>query len=263
MSSTSALTEVVLKLKRLRSYRKSAEWENYTLYWNEVFLENPQAIIPRPEDRQCVCVLRDKNGSIRVPDTTEAECLAAASEYGLKWEWECQDTKLPKFLAEQFNDTWQALESLRSDYLPTYQTTRSKFFLSISLLLVWFFGGPFAGEAASVRFVVQGFGLMVVAYGVGVLRVLQYLSKVELVLGDAKRGLMKIKGELGINISRNEGNPIEITKSLTKERRSAYIDRLDEISSQLDGVKVQLGKSVWDAYTELFEAVKGKSAERQ
>jgi hypothetical protein len=41
------------------------------------------------ETKLCVCVLKKDGVERRFPGTTQQECLAAGSGFGLEWEWEC------------------------------------------------------------------------------------------------------------------------------------------------------------------------------
>jgi hypothetical protein len=195
---------------------------------------------------------------MRVPETTEAECVAAAAMYGLKSEWVCEETKLPKFLSDQFKEAWSTYERLEFRQGEVFPTARSRFFMAVGMLIIWFFGGPFLGQETSVRFVVQGFGMLLVAYGVGALRVLQYLTPLRRELKEAKMGLIRIKDELGVDLSTNRGNPVEITKELSTGRRQEFLHRLDDILAKLSNVDDKIETSVYDAYVDVFNTIRAR-----
>lgn len=43
------------------------------------------------EAKECMCILSKGGQSNRYPGTTRQECAAAAANYGLTWEWECDE----------------------------------------------------------------------------------------------------------------------------------------------------------------------------
>lgn len=91
---SSKLSGAAALLRRLRQLRRGASKERYRATVDARFgAYKADPVVKAATESECTCVLKQGGRAKRFPGATEAECSAAASEYGLEWEWVCNGQK--------------------------------------------------------------------------------------------------------------------------------------------------------------------------
>lgn len=133
---------------------------------------------------------------------------------------------------------------------------RDRFILVLVLLLIWYFGGPFAG-APVLHYLVQTVGLVLVALGLGTLRVLQALVAGGRDLRVVKDRLIALEDRWGIEFSKGIGSATEVAGKLedpavVKSLEEGYM----ELAENVGRVEGDLERSLFGVYLELFSTIR-------
>jgi hypothetical protein len=138
------------------------------------------------------------------------------------------------------------------------QIARKRLYITLAALIIWFFVGPFVGEPP-LHFVAQSFGLLCVAYAVGLFRILKEFIPLGRRLDLVQSELLSLQEELGVNLLTNVGNPIEVSKALQEQQElEKYEKRFLRIANELSAVSETLRISLFGVFSELFNVLRSR-----
>lgn len=163
--------------------------------------------------------------------------------------------KLPAAFASQHEDCVKRLTRVEEEREAQTRSNRKRFYLAIALLLIWYLGGPFAGQPP-FHFAVQAVGIFLVAFAMGVLRALQGFIPLREELASIRLALLNFEDVYGIDFAAGVGNPTETASKLTPELTEKLRADYAALSKRLAAVEGEVEKSLFAIYLDLFEALK-------
>jgi hypothetical protein len=163
--------------------------------------------------------------------------------------------KLPAVIAGQHENCATRLDAAERTRDEQARKNRQRFYGAVALLILWYVGGPFAG-GPPFHFVVQAIGVLLVAFGVGVLRALQSFVDLRAQLASVRLELLNLEGEYGIDFASGTGNPPEIAAKMTPTVVEQLKRQYSALSGQLTSVEGEVEKSLFAIYLDLFSALK-------
>ncbi len=164
---------------------------------------------------------------------------------------------MPVPVRGQFDAIAPRVVQARNDATKKWGTQQKRFFFYLGLLVVWFFGQPFADPAAA-HFVVQSLGLVLLALATGSLRVLGICSECIDRLERIDNTRQRLLDKYGVDLEKNEGNPVALGKALDAKVQAELEADVAAVQNELVGIASLLRMSEVNAYLEMFGAIRGK-----
>ena len=167
---------------------------------------------------------------------------------------------MPGPVREQFESIDHDAKEQLSEAKAKVATQQRRFFLYVGLLVLWFFGQPFA-DPPTLHFVAQSLGLMLLALATGSLRVLSNCSECIARLQGVTDSQLRLRDQYGVDLENNLNNPIETAKQLANSKQLEKLQtEITDTKERLREISSLLRMSEVNAYLELFGVLRSKTA---